>query len=271
MTLIDVTQYISDCLAVALIIRLLALRLHSVYRVFCAFLIVDLIASLAFFFERYLQPYRDYRITWMTLRPIAWVLTLWMVYALLDAFLANLPGILRISRRVLNIAFVGALIVAFSTAHWEYSASSLATSQDPIQRALAVALVLERVIAMAAVLVLLAMLALILWFPVQMPRNLAVFSVGFVAFFSFRTAALLARTYLPNVNPLLLGETSTFVLSACYAYWLMFLNRAGELRPVRMGHSWKPGEQQRMIQQLEQMNAALVASLRRGNKFEKFG
>ena len=264
MTLIDVTQYISDCLAVALIVRLLALRLHSVYRVFCAFLIVDLISSLAFLFERYVQPYRDYRITWMALRPITWVFVLWMVYALLDAILANLPGLLRISRRVLNIAFVGALIVAFSTAHWEYSASGLAASQDPVRRTLAVALVLERVIFMAAVLVLLAMLALILWFPVRMPRNLAVFSVGFVVYFSAIVALMLTRTYLPNANRHLLSDISVLALSACYAYWLIFLNHAGELRPVIMGHSWQPGEQQRLLHQLEEMNAALVSSLRPG-------
>lgn len=263
MSLINLTQYVSDCLAVALIIRLLALRLHSVYRVFCAFLVVDVAASMLFLLDVFLQRRFDYRITWMVLRPFTWVLTLWMVYALLNAFLANLPGILRISRRVLNVAFVGALIVALSTAHWEYSASGLATSPDPVQRALAIALVLERVISMAAVLVLIAMLAFILWFPVQMPRNLAVFSFGFVLFFASRTALLLTRTYLPNVNPYLLSDISAFVLAACYAYWLIFLNRAGELRPVRIGHSWQPDEQRRLIEQLEAMNATLVHSSQR--------
>jgi hypothetical protein len=263
MTFVTIAQYISDGLAVALIVRLLMLRLHTVYRVFCAFLVVDLVGSIAFLFEKFVQPYRDYRITWMALRPLRWVLVLWMVYALLDAILANLPGILRISRRVLNIAFVGALIVALSTAGSEYSASRLSSAQNPVGRALGVGLVLDRVISMAAVLVLLAILGFVLWFPVQMPRNLAVFSIGFVAYFAIRTGVLLTRTYLPDADPFLLSDISAFVLAACYAFWLLFINHAGELRPVRMGHSWEPGQQQRMIAELEAMNAALVRPSRR--------
>src|ERR1700685_3385305 len=170
MTVTDIAQYISDALEFALIVRLLMLRLHSVYQVFCAFLLFDLFSSAVFFVTTYARLH--YLVAWMALRPIAWVLSLWMVYALLDAMLVNLPGILRLSRKLLNFVFIAALIVALFTARPEYSASGLATSPAATNRAFGVVLVLERVISSAALLILLAILAFILWFPVQMPRNL---------------------------------------------------------------------------------------------------
>jgi hypothetical protein len=263
MTVTNIAQYISDALAVALILRLLLLRLHTVYRVFCAFLVLDLLSSLVFFLEKlFYRPGMDYRVTWMIIRPLAWALSLWMVYALLDAMLAKLQGILRLSRKILNIAFAAALLGAFLTARPEYLASGLASSPDPVNRALAIMLVLQRVIFLAALLVLLAIIAFILWFPVEMPRNLAVFSFGFVVFFSIGTVVFLLHTYWPPAGPRVF-DIASFALAACYAYWLLFINRAGETLPVLMGHSWEPGQQQRMIAELEAMNAALVRPSRR--------
>lgn len=263
MDLTRTAQYISDALVIALIVRLLLLRLHSVYRVFCVFLLFDLLSSVIFFIEKSVHPHPDYRIVWMALRTVTWVLSLWMVYALLDAMLANLPGILRLSRKLLSFVFVSAPILALLTARPEYSASSLSGALDPIDRALGAALVMERVIFMAALLILLAMLAFILWFPVQMPRNLALFSIGFVVFFATHTGLPLAHTYWPKLDIRTFTSIEALLLAACYAYWLLFLNKAGELKPVRIGHSWGPEEQHRMVGQLEAMNDALVRAARR--------
>jgi hypothetical protein len=261
MTVTDIAQYISDGLALALVIRLLLLRLHSVYRVFCVFLLFDLFSSAVFFFTTRLNL--DYGLAWRVMRPIAWVLSLWMVYALLHAMLANFPGILRLSRKILNFAFIAALIIALLTARAEYYASALSASAISANRALSLVFVLERVISMAAVLVLLGMLAFILWFPVRMPRNLAVFSIGFVAFFTARVALLLAHTYWPNANREALSNATSLALAGCCAYWLLLINRAGEITSVRIGHSWGPVEQRRLIGQLEAMNDALLRAARR--------
>jgi hypothetical protein len=264
MTLTDTAQFISDGLALALCIRLLLLRLHSVYRVFCAFLLFDLFSSAVFLLSTHVPAlHLDYRWAWMILRPIAWVLSLWMVYALLDAMLGGLPGILRLSHKILNIGFVGALVLALLTAEPEYSASRLSASINSGNRAMAAVFVMERVIFMAALLVLLLMLAFILWFPVRMPRNLAVFTVGFVVFFAAGTGLSLAHTYFPHTDPHLLSWIEVFLHSSCFAYWLLFINRAGEEKPVRIGHSWGAAEQRRLAGQLEAMNEALLRAARR--------
>ena len=266
MNLTDTAQYISDGLELALVIRLLLLRLHGVYRVFCAFLLFDLFSSAVFFVTAHLrQPQLDYIIVWITLRPLAWILSLWMVYALLDSILANLPGILRLSRKILNGVFIAALLLALFTAEPEYSASGLAASPHAINRLLGLGFVLERAISSAALLALLAMLIFIWWFPVQMPRNLAVFSAGFAAFFATTTSVWLAHTYVSHLQVGFVSQVEVVLHAACFAYWLLALNRAGETKPVRLGHSWGPAEQQRLVGQLEAMNDALLRASRREN------
>jgi hypothetical protein len=138
---------------------------------------------------------------------------------------------------------------------------------NPIDRAVAVTLVLDRMIATVALLVLVAMLLFILWFPVQMPRNLALFSVGFVVYFAAKTVFLIFRNYLAHdmtdrMTDLISNATS-LVLIGCFVYWLAFINPGGEFSTVRIGHSWRTDEQNRLIGQLEAMNAALLRGARR--------
>ena len=245
-----------------LIVRLSVLRLRSVYRVFCVFLAFELLASFITLFEALAQnPRFDYRLTWIGLRIIAWILSLWMVYALLEAALATLPGILRFSRRLLNSTFVVAIAIALVTVKPEYSA--LSAPAGPIQRAVRITFELERIISMTALLALIAILAFVLWFPVQMPRNLAVFSVGFLIYFAAKTGLLLAYTFWSPQSADLFSNAVIFILAACFAYWTFFINSAGEKAPVRMGHSWHLSEQQRLLSQLEAMNSALARAPRR--------
>jgi hypothetical protein len=51
--------------------------------------------------------------------------------------------------------------------------------------------------------------------------------------------------------------------TACLLVWLVYLDRRGEQRKIRPGHSWRRADQERLIGQLEAINAALVRSARR--------
>jgi hypothetical protein len=264
MTLVRLAQLVSNILCIALILRLLYLRLHSVYRVFCFFLIYELAASSVVLYEVLAHnPHLDYRFTWIAMRLIAWVLSLWMVYALLTAVLEKLPGILRFSRKLLNWAFPVAIGMALLTITPEYSASSLADSAPRIVKAVNVAFILERVIATVCVLVLLGILGFVLWFPVQMPRNLAVFSLGYVIYFGSETVLMLIRMFWSGDITDAVSIAISFVLSGCSLVWLLFLNKKGQTVPVRIGHSWRVQEQARLIGQLESMNTALLRAARR--------
>ena len=254
---------VSDVLGVILIIRLLALRLQEVYRVFCFFVAYELFSSsLAFIEVLAHNPKLDYRITYIVLRAVAWVIMLWMVYALLDAILAKLPGILKFSRRLLNAAFSASVVIALLSAKPEFSAVQTGRS-GTIDSFVITAFILERVISTVALGVLLAMLGFVFWFPVQIPRNLLLFSIGYVAYFALKTGVLLARLFLNPGIFLYMGTVSMFALSACFLYWALTITAEGESAALTVGHRWHSGEQERLVQQLESMNAALLRGARR--------
>ncbi|MGI8962056.1 MAG: hypothetical protein ACR2IV_20320 [Bryobacteraceae bacterium] len=250
---------LSTALCLALIIRLLLLRLHRVYRIFCLFLVSELSASLVADLK-FLAPgsLPDYRIIWIVAQSVIWICTLWTVYALLDAVLTNLPGILGFSRKLLNGAFISAGILALLTAPPEYSVSGAAEFLDPIARAVSIGFVLDRVLSTVALLVLVSILGFLLWFPVEVSKNLIVFSTGFLVYFAAKTALLLTRSFWSHQSLNLVSNLIMFISCACYAYWAMFISRQGENVPVRVGHSWRVREQERLIGQLEAINAALL-------------
>jgi len=260
-----IAQNISDVLCIILVVRLLSLRLHRVYKVFSVFLCLQLLGSLIAVIESHLVPgqYPDYRITWIALEMGLWVLSLWMVYALLRGVLAGLPGILNFSRKLLNGTFVAALGFAFWSARAEYGVSKALSLPTPLGRVVGAVLVLDRAICTAALVALLAILCFILWFPVVMPKNLAVFSVGFAIYFSATAASLLTWSLSRNVNLHIVNNVVTLILSLCYVYWAIFITATGESVPVRMGHSWQLSEQQKLIGQLDAMNASLLRAARR--------
>jgi len=264
----SVAQATSDVLSILLIVRLLSLRLHNIYRIFCFFLAFDLFFSVVSWLEELIHnPRLDYRITWITLSAIGWILSLCLVYGLLQAILAGLPGILRFSRKLLNVSFIGVVVLSLLTIRIDIavtgSSGYLAGFVDPVGKAVRIAFDLERVISTVALLVLLLILVFVLWFPVQMSRNLAVFSIGFVIYFAAKTGLMLTRGFWSEQSLLLVSNLIAFILAACYAYWTIFITREGESAHVRIGHRWDSGEQQRLIGQLEAMNTSLLRAARR--------
>lgn len=258
-----VLEGLCDILGICLVLRLYALRLHSVYRVFCIFLAFDVLSSLTAIYELSASHGIDYRLTWMAMRPVAWALMLWVVYAFISAVLHSVPGILKFSRKLLNYILPIAIGLAALSFRPEYAASGLSTLHDPIDHALGIAIVLERVIASIALLVFVSILAFVLWFPVQMPRNLALFSVGLVFYFATNVALLLFHSYISHDSSRLVNNGINLALSACYLYWGLLIRKEGETVTVRMGHSWRKDEQKRLIGQLEALNSALLAAGRR--------
>jgi len=256
---------LSGLLSVILVMRLISLRLHDVYRVFCGFLLFETFSQIFIAFERYsaLGHHMDYRITWLVMRMGYWLLSIWMVYALLRAILQRLPGILRLSKRVLNIAFPLALVIALLSAIPEYVASGTPEVLVRVDYFVSVALIFERLLSTIAVLTLLLMLAFVLWFPVRMPRNLAVFSIGFVVYFTAKTMLLLLYSFRSREMPELVDFGVTFILCMCLGCFITFLNRDGERSPVVMGHSWEANRQTQLLNDLEKLNAVLVRAGRR--------
>jgi hypothetical protein len=264
---IDAAQYATEALAFVLILRLLSLRdrRERVYLTFALFLGAELLSTVGYFVLRHRF---DYRLLWICSTSILWIFYLSVVYSLAKAVLAELPGILRFSRSLLTIVFPLAVLVALSTARSEYWATGGANFRNQIDRVLVIWYVLDRAISMSALLVLIVILAFILWFPVKMSRNLAILSIGFVVYFGSETGLGLLRSYsgrgvLQASTIALVSICGNLVLVLCFAYWIAFIDSKGQTAQVRIGHSWRPADQTRLIQQLESLDLALLRNSRR--------
>ena len=74
---------------------------------------------------------------------------------------------------------------------------------------------------------------------------------------------MLTRGFWSRESLFLVSNLIAFILAACYAYWTIFITREGEVSRVRIGHGWDLRQQERLIGQLEAMNASLVRAGRR--------
>ncbi len=254
----------SSLLGLLLVVRLATLNSQKLYRVFCLYLLFDLFQTLLTFTDRYTSIIRlDYRIMWIGMRISSWVLSLWVVYGLIDAVLARFPGVLRFSRLILNSAFIIALLVGVISAKPEYASFGPLPMRDSLDHAVYMTLVLERVISTVALLVLGSILAFTLWFPVRMPKNLAFFSIGFIVYFGTELILLLVQSFWVHQASAAMNVILICLSSVCYVYWLVLLRPQGEIVSVTVGHSWSKPDQQRLVGQLEAINASLLRAARR--------
>ena len=116
-----------------------------------------------------------------------------MAYELLEAVLLRLPGLLKFSRRLMLAMFVIATIISLLSVQNEYAAGGVKGLEG-------IGLVLDRAISSTVLIVLLSVLGFLLRFPVEIPRNLAAFSLSFVFFFGFNTMVDLSRAYLSHTQ-----------------------------------------------------------------------
>jgi hypothetical protein len=264
MTAISVAQIISLATGLALIFRLTSLRLHRVYQVFSSFLLLELGFSALLLSHHYWQvlPALDlyYGSFWAPYKVLTWVFDLWIVYSLLDAALANLPGILRFSQNLMVKIFGLAIAIGVVSARMEYVANKF-------QNWVLVFSVLDRTISTVSLIVMLAILGFLLWFPVEISRNLAIFSIGFIVYFGAKTVLGLARSFnYISVDESLFRIIDTsimYFLDGCFLFWTVAISASGEAVPVRLGHRRESQEQERLLAQLDAINATLLRSARR--------
>ncbi len=261
-----ISKYLNIAVAIVLVVRLVSLRLFSPYRIFAVFLLYKLSLS-AFYiggnWQHLFGRYKfDYRIIWLIERPVGWVLYVWVAYALLHRIMMEHYGIFRVSRKILIGCFIAALVLATGIAEME-----LALSSHPPKTVLGSFvnrfLIIESACLITSLVLLAAMLVFLLWFPVQVARNVALLCAGFLVYYAADTAVLFLRLVLPSEYWQTIDFALYWIEILCLLTWLVFLNRRGEQRKIRPGHSWKRKDQEQMIGQLNAINAALLRSARR--------
>jgi hypothetical protein len=253
MSVEHVAQYSNILVAVVLVVRLFWLKLASKYAVFTALIGFSVVWSLIVALVPWRARNIDYRVAWLIFEPIAWTLYVWVVYSILQKIMVAHRGILSASRKLFAACFIGSVALGLLSARLEFV---VAHPDAPV----ALALIVERAFCTVSLLLLLVTLVYLLWFPVSVTRNVALLCGGLMVYFAVKTALLLVHDIWAPDSVRLVSLLLILVSTACLTIWALTLTRAGELEKVRPGHSWKPKEQERLIHQLEAINAALLRS-----------
>jgi hypothetical protein len=266
MSIVVLTEFVNIFVAIVLVIRLMSQQLLSAYKIFATFLLFDLSASVLSVSVPWEALYRqygvDYRVVWLIERPIDWLLYVWVVYAILQKVMKDHPGIFQASQRMLWGCFAAAVLIALLSARLELAVTQsgqVALIGTLVKRAL----VIERACVTTSLLLLATTLTFLLWFPVQVTRNAALLCSGLLAYFGSEIAMLLLLDVWGVGSSKFFSVGLNLVHTACLVLWLLYLNVRGEQRKVRPGHSWRRKDQDRLIGQLEAINAALARSGRR--------
>jgi hypothetical protein len=91
---------------------------------------------------------------------------------------------------------------------------------------------------------------------------LAIFSVGLVIYFGAKTGLKLLEIYWGTAYWKIFDACASVVVILCFLYWIVFINAKVQVAEVRIGHGWRPDEQEKLMVQLEALNGALMRNAR---------
>jgi hypothetical protein len=242
-------------LTLTLVVRLWREGLHRIYLCFFVYLLASLAQSLLVL---PLEPNsKPYAVLYFATQPLIWLLFILIVLELYSLVLRNHPGIATVGRWTLSVALGFSIVI------------SLVTLLPDVQKAtgpgavLICYTVIERGVLSSLVVFLLVITGFLLWYPLPLSRNVILHVLVYCCYFLSSTTALFVR----NITGLALTRTVSTVLigiaNACLAVWIVFLSRAGERKTVVVGHQWSTGEEDRLVQQLDSINAALLKVARK--------
>jgi hypothetical protein len=198
-----------------------------------------------------------YMQVWLVTEPVRWILLILMVLELYSLILDKHRGLLTVGRWALMAAIGVALLISVATLIPDSSAgfvqSRLFGFYLVVQRALLVSL--------------LVFLLLVLWFlsryPVVLSRNVIVHSVVYSAYFVATSLVFLLRStwgieVARPINLVLMAASA-----ACALVWAICLTPAGEKTSLKSRPQWAPGDEKRLLEQLDALNASLLRATRK--------
>lgn len=234
-------------------VRLFASGLHRRYRVFFYYLIfATLQAGVAASLKPAGRAYQKFFVLSQPVEFLLYVLVVLEIYALV---LQDYRGLSTVGRWTLIAAVLVSVLasVISLTAPSRFSQSLVMTYEYQAARAAYFSLVVF----------LLSILGFLAQYPITLSRNIIVHSMVFSVYFLGNTVLYLLLSMrgfavLPQVS-----EALSAVTLAAIGAWLVLLNPAGELRKLRVRPQWMPGQEDVLVGQLNQLNAALLRATRR--------
>jgi hypothetical protein len=242
--------FLQTAALIALSFRLWWTRLHRVYLYFFGYLIAELLqiavlTSVPF----HSNVYRD---AWVATESITICFYVLVVLELYSVALRDLAGIASVSRRYIKVTLAVSILLALLPLYLEKSPANI--SQHVF--------IFERAIFSSIVVFLLLIASFLAYYPVPLSRNALVYLFGFVVYFLTKAAAL----FINNLSYKWTREMSTAEMSVsgvCLVYWVFALKRQGECKTLVVGRHWKPEQEERLLTQLQAINASLLRAARK--------
>lgn len=234
-------------LLLILLIRLWSAGLQRQYPYFFGYLLTEFLQTLigtALWSNGHL-----YSRFWVTSESIIACFYALIVIELYQVVLRDLPGIASISRRYIQVTFAISIVVSLLL---------LPLEQHP-RNFVSKFMVIDRAIVFSLVIFILLVSAFLAYFPIRLNRNVVVYSIGYAVYFLTKATALFVRTLGHRVGPQI-SAVLLVVSSSCLLFWVLGLNREGELRTVVIGHPWNREDESRVMSKIKEINASLVGA-----------
>lgn len=228
-----------------LCIRMWLTGLHRVYVNFFRYLILEFLQTLIPLvvpLQTYL--YRDLFVVSQALIVAFYALVVLELYSVI---LGNLEGIASVARRYIKVALALGVLLSLLLLTVEKTPNTLT----------GYLFIFERPILSSLVAFVLLISGFLAYYPIPLGRNVIVYLTGYAVY--FLTIATMA--FINNLGHFWnrqKGNVDMGVSVACLIFWLLALSRRGETKSVVVGHQWNPGDEQRLLAQLEAINASLL-------------
>lgn len=231
----------------AVLARIVSSQLYRVYKYFFGYLVVQLLQlSIPFLIRRRTDTYVFAFLGTETLIVCLYALIILELYALV---FRGLHGIATTARRFIQASIGLAIGVSVLVLGLERTPGNILTKFYSF----------ERTIDTSLVFFLLLITGLLVYYPIPLNRNILSYSIGYAVYFSAKALALFLRN-TGHEWDLLFSVAMLAVSTVCLLFWAIFLTSAGEEKTGVLGHKWNPGEDARLIRQLETINASLLRS-----------
>jgi hypothetical protein len=228
-----------------LCLRMWLAGLHRVYAFFFGYLVLEFLQTLI----PLLVPLESRLYLNLYLASQALIVAFYalVVLELYSKVLRDLPGIASTARRYIKFTLVAAIMIALLPLALETANATVG----------GYFLSYERTVMLSLVVFVLGVSAFLVYYPIPLGRNVIVYSMGYAVY--FLTAATTA--FLNILGPSWTRAASSInmgVSLACLILWIIALSREGENKRVVVGHQWNPGDERRLLAQLDAINAGLL-------------
>jgi hypothetical protein len=228
-----------------LLIRFIASGLQRIYRFFFIYLIV--LAGQGLYPLVVRQGTDLYAYIFLGTEGVIVLLYALIVLELYSLVLRDLPGIASLSRRYIKVALGIAILVSLALLQFE---------QIP-RTYMARFFTFESTIVSSLVLFVFLITGFLVYYPIPLNRNVIFYSIGYAFYFTSKALALFLRNTGHEWDALF-SFSLMGVSTACLIFWIFSLSQQGEKKTVVIGHKWNQKDEQRVMEQLDAINRALM-------------